>query len=118
MQRKMLKAKIHQAVITEANLNYVGSLTIDRNLLEAADILVNEYVEIYNINNGARLATYAIEGEPGKGEICLNGAAARMGEEGDKVIICTYCEVNEEEIKTHKPTVLVMNEDNTIKETI
>lgn len=112
----MLKSKIHQAVITEANLNYVGSLTIDEDLLADADILVNERVHVYNINNGARLDTYAIAGERGKGEICLNGAAARMGEEGDKIIICTYCNFDEEELANHKPTVLVMNPDNTVKE--
>jgi aspartate 1-decarboxylase len=112
----MLKSKIHQAVITQADLHYVGSLTIDEELLEKADILINEKVSVYNINNGSRLDTYAIKGERGKGDICLNGAAARLGHHGDPVIICTYCELDEQEIKTHKPTVLVMNPDNTIKE--
>ncbi len=116
MQRNMLKAKIHQAVITQADLNYVGSLTIDEDLLEAADILVNEKVAVYNISNGSRLETYAIKGERGKGEICLNGAAARWGHEGDQVIICTYCNVEENEVANHKPKVLVMNPDNTIKD--
>lgn len=115
MLRNMLKSKIHQAVITQADLDYVGSLTIDEDLLEKADILINERVEVYNINSGSRLATYAIPGERGNGDICLNGAAARLGHAGDKVIICTYCDLDEKEILNHKPTVLLMNEDNTIK---
>ena len=90
MLRYMLKSKIHRAVVSEANLNYVGSITIDEELLEAADIIENEKVTIVNINNGARFETYVITGERGSGAMCLNGAAARLVEPGDKIIIITY----------------------------
>lgn len=118
MLRTMMKAKIHRATVTEANLNYVGSITIDKNLLDALDILPNEKVQIVNNNNGARLETYVIEGAPGSGVICLNGAAARLVQEGDIVIIIAYVMMSDEEARTYKPRVAIMNENNQIKELI
>ena len=116
--RTMMNAKIHRARVTESNLNYVGSITIDSDILEAVDILPNEKVAIVNNNNGARFETYVIAGERGSGKICLNGAASRLVEVGDVVIIMTYAQLNEEEIKHHAPKVAVMNEDNVIIEMI
>lgn len=110
MFRTMMKAKIHRATVTEANLNYVGSITIDKNLLDALDILPNEKVQIVNNNNGARLETYVIEGAPGSGVICLNGAAARLVQEGDIVIIIAYAMMTDEEARTYKPRVAIMDE--------
>ncbi len=112
MRRTLLKSKIHRARITDADLNYEGSLTIDADLMEAADILLYEQIEIYNINNGARFATYAIAGPAGKGDICLNGAAARMGERGDLIIIATYSSYDEVEIAGHKPKIVFVNSKN------
>lgn len=100
MTRTMLKSKIHRATVTEANLEYEGSITIDSNLLKLADILPYERVEIYNCTNGARLATYAIEGEPGSGEICVNGAAAHLVKPLDVIIIATFVNVDDAEAKT------------------
>jgi aspartate 1-decarboxylase len=111
----MLKSKIHRATVTEANLNYMGSITIDKNLMDAAGILPNEKVQIVNNNNGARLETYVIEGERGSGVICLNGAAARLVQKGDSVIIICYCIVNEEEAKNIKTKVVFVDENNKIK---
>ncbi|MED1793801.1 aspartate 1-decarboxylase [Brevibacillus nitrificans] len=116
MFRTMMKAKIHRATVTEANLNYVGSITIDKNLLDALDILPNEKVQIVNNNNGARLETYVIEGAQGSGVICLNGAAARLVQEGDIVIIIAYAMMTDEEARTYKPRVAIMDEKNQIKE--
>lgn len=112
----MLKGKIHRATVTQAELNYVGSITIDKDLMEAAGILENEKVQIVNNNNGARLETYVIPGKRGSGIICLNGAAARCVQPGDKVIIIAYAQMSEEEAKGYKPKVVFMNDDNTIKE--
>jgi aspartate 1-decarboxylase len=112
MRRFMFKSKIHRATVTGADLNYEGSITIDRKLLELADILPYEKVDIYNITNGERFSTYVIPGEPGSGEICLNGAAARKVQKGDLVIIVSYCELEEEEIKEFKPTVVLVDEKN------
>lgn len=114
MLRYMLKSKIHRAVVTEADLNYVGSITIDKNLMEAADILENEKVTVVNNNNGQRFETYVIEGEAGSGIICLNGAAARLAVRGDVVIILTYTILEDEESKTHKPRLVYVNEKNEI----
>ena len=102
MIRTMLKSKIHRATVTEANVEYEGSVTIDRNLLEAADILPYERVEIYDCTNGNRLNTYAIEGEPGSGEICVNGAAAHLIKPHDLVIICSYVQVDDAECRSWK----------------
>ena len=112
MQRLMMKGKIHRATITEANLDYIGSLTVDEELLERADILPYEQVHVVNINNGERLVTYAITGERGSGVICLNGAAAHKGKEGDIVIIISYGECSDEEARTMKPKTVFVNEKN------
>ncbi|WP_411844131.1 aspartate 1-decarboxylase [Salinicoccus sp. HZC-1] len=114
MIRTMMNGKIHRAVVTEANLNYVGSITIDPVLLEAADILPNEKVQIVNNNNGERLETYVIEGERHSGEICLNGAAARRVQVGDVVIIISYVQMDEPELENHKPSVVIVDEENKI----
>ena len=115
MQIEMLYSKIHRATVTDANLNYVGSITIDEDLLDAAKMRVGQKVEILNINNGERFCTYIIRGERGKGDICLNGAAARKAHPGDKIIIVAYASYSEEELKNYKPTVVLMNEEsNTI----
>lgn len=107
-----MKSKIHRATVTEANLNYVGSITIDENLMETADLLENEKVQIVNNNNGARLETYVIPGPRGSGVICLNGAAARLVQPGDSVIIISYAVISQEELSSHKPTVVFVNEKN------
>lgn len=114
MIRTMMHSKIHRARVTESNLDYVGSITIDQNLLDAVDILPNEKVAIVNNNNGARFETYVIAGERGSGKICLNGAASGLVEVGDIVIIMTYVQLDEHELATHSPKVAVMNEHNAI----
>jgi aspartate 1-decarboxylase len=113
----MLKSKIHRAVVTQADLNYVGSITIDKNIMDAANIVENEKVTIVNNNNGQRFETYVIEGEAGSGIICLNGAAARLAVRGDIVIILTYTILNDEECQTHKPKLVFVDENNQIKKT-
>jgi aspartate 1-decarboxylase len=118
MQRTLCKSKIHRAVVTQAELYYEGSLTIDIDLMRQADILPYEKVQVVNINNGNRFETYAICGDPGSGTICLNGAAARLGHVGDEIIIITYAEYDEPEAKCHRPTVVLVDKDNRIKETI
>jgi len=110
----LLKAKIHRAVVKQADLDYVGSITIDSELLLESGILEYEKVEIADIDNGNRFETYAIAGEAGSGIICLNGAAARCVNEGDKIIIMAYAQMTTEEAKTHKPTVLFVDQDNKI----
>lgn len=112
MFRHMMKSKIHRATVTEANLNYVGSITIDEDLMEAADLLENEKVQIVDNNNGSRLETYVIPGPRGSGVICLNGAAARLVQPGDTVIIISYAMLSSEELAAHKPTVVFVDEDN------
>ena len=112
MQLTMMKSKIHRAVITDAELDYEGSLSIDKNLMEKAHIYSHEKVQVVNLSNGERFETYAIEAPPGSGEICLNGAAARLGLKGDKVIIITYCLLDEAEAKTHKPIVVQVDSNN------
>jgi aspartate 1-decarboxylase len=114
--RIMLKSKIHQARVTHANIYYEGSISIDKNLMEAADILPFEQVHVLNINNGARFETYAIEAEAGSGEIGIQGAAARLASAGDTVIILTYCNVDEAEVRRHHPTRVYVNEKNVITE--
>ncbi|WP_425059753.1 Aspartate 1-decarboxylase [Sporomusa carbonis] len=116
MQRTMLKSKIHRATVTEACLNYVGSITIDQNLLDAADIFINEKVQIVNNNNGARLETYVIPGERGSGVICLNGAAARLVQPGDNIIIISYVQIDNTEARSYKPTIVFVDGDNKITE--
>lgn len=114
MQRFMMKSKIHRACITEANLNYVGSITIDRDLMDAADIWANEKVQIVDNNNGSRFETYVIEGERGSGVICVNGAAARLVQPGDVIIIISYGMMEESEARTYKPTVVMVGEGNKV----
>jgi len=114
MLRQMMKSKLHRATVTEANLNYVGSVTIDSDLLDLVDILPDEKVQIVNNNNGARFETYAIPGPRGSGVICLNGAAARLVQPGDKVIIIAYGYVTNEEAKRHKPKVAILDESNSV----
>jgi aspartate 1-decarboxylase len=116
MHRTMCKGKIHRATVTQANLNYIGSITIDQDLLEAADIYPYEKVQVVNITNGARLETYAIAGARGSGVICLNGAAARLTAEGDIVIIISYGEYDENEIRSLVPQVVFVDEENHITE--
>ncbi|MDU0461709.1 aspartate 1-decarboxylase [Staphylococcus ureilyticus] len=118
MIKTMMNGKIHRARVTEANLNYVGSITIDRNILDAVDILPNEKVAIVNNNNGERLETYVIEGERNSRKICLNGAAARLVQVNDIIIIMSYVQVTAEEALNHSPKVALMNEDNEIIEMI
>ncbi len=112
MFRIMMKGKIHRARVTEANVDYEGSITIDSDLMKAADILPYELVHVVDIDNGVRLETYAIEGEPGSGTICVNGAAARLIHEGDLVIIISYCHVADEEARSITPKVVKVNAAN------
>lgn len=114
MQLTMLKGKIHRAVVKQAELNYVGSITIDPKLMEAAGILEYEQVQIVDVENGNRFETYTIDGEPGSGMICLNGAAARQVQVGDHVIIMAYCQMDAKEAADHKPKVVFVDEDNHI----
>lgn len=118
MFRMMMNSKLHRATVTEADLNYVGSITIDSELLDAAGMYPNEKVHVVNNNNGARFETYIIAGDPGSGVICVNGAAARLVQRGDVVIILSYVYVTEEEARTHEPTVLIMDEDNKVQQVI
>ena len=112
MEIEVLKSKIHRAVITEANLNYVGSLTLDEDLMEAANVIEYEKVQSVNVNNGTRIETYLIKGKRGSGVCCLNGPAARQGAVGDVVIIISYATLNFEKAKTFKPWVVLPKEGN------
>ena len=112
----MLKGKLHRAVVTQAELNYVGSVTVDPDLLEAANILEYERVEIADVENGNRFATYTIYGERGSGMLCLNGAAARQVSVGDHIIMMCYAQMDSKEAKTHRPHVVFVDEENHIKE--
>ena len=112
MQIEVLKSKIHRAVITEANLNYVGSITIDEDLVDAANIIENEKVQVVNVNNGERLVTYVIRGKRGSGICCLNGPAARRGMVGDVVVVISYASMDFEEAKKFKPWVIFPKEGN------
>lgn len=114
MVRNMLKSKIHRAQVTDANLHYEGSITVDADLLEAADILEYEMVHVLNVNTGARFETYAIEGPRGSGVVCLNGAAARLASRDDTVIILTYTPMEEEKARSHKPLKVYVNQANRI----
>ncbi len=110
----MLYSKIHRATVTDANLNYVGSITIDEELMEASHLRVGQKVDIVNINNGERFQTYVIKGKAGSKDMCLNGAAARKVEIGDKIIVIAYASYNESELETYKPTVVIVDEKNNI----
>ena len=115
MQIEVLKSKIHRAVITEANLNYVGSITIDEDLMDASNIIENEKVEVLNVNNGERFETYAIKGKRGSGQICLNGPAARKAMVGDIVIVVSYAAMDFEDAKKFKPFVIFPETNNKLK---
>ncbi|MBX5483213.1 MAG: aspartate 1-decarboxylase [Myxococcaceae bacterium] len=117
MRRILFKSKIHRCTVTQADLDYEGSVTIDRTLMTAADILPYEKVAIWNVTRGTRLETYALEGESGSGVICVNGAAAHLNHPGDKVIIATFAEVEDAEARNWKPTVVFVDEKNRIVET-
>ncbi|MFV0481953.1 MAG: aspartate 1-decarboxylase [Campylobacteraceae bacterium] len=112
MNIEMLYSKIHRATVTDANLNYVGSITIDRVLMDAARLIVGQKVDVVNINNGARISTYVIEGAPNSGTICLNGAAARQVQQGDLVIVIAYASMDLEEAKNYKPAVILVDDKN------
>ena len=114
MHLSMLKRKIHRAVITQAELNYVGSVTIDEDLMDAAGLIEYEHVHIVNVNSGSRIETYVIAGERGSGVICLNGAAARSGQKGDLVIIMAYADMTPEEAKSCRPKVVFVGDKNEI----
>ncbi|SEA62412.1 L-aspartate 1-decarboxylase [Thalassobacillus cyri] len=118
MYLTMMKAKIHRARVTEANLNYVGSITIDQDIIEEVGILPHEKVQIVNNNNGARLETYVIAGERGSGVVCLNGAAARLVQPEDVIIIVSYAMLSQEELADFKPKIALMDEDNQVKQVI
>ena len=113
MFRTMLKSKIHRATVTEARLDYVGSITIDRELMELANIVPYEKVLVADVDNGARLETYAIEGAPGSGVMCMNGAAAHLVKRGDKIIVMSFADYDEDEVRTHKPVAIFVDESNT-----
>ncbi|ACJ33504.1 aspartate 1-decarboxylase [Anoxybacillus sp. LAT_35] len=118
MFRTLMNAKIHRARVTEANLNYVGSITIDEDILDAVGMVPNEKVQIVNNNNGARFETYIIPGERGSGVFCLNGAAARLVQKDDIIIVISYVLVPEEKLTSHRPKIAIMDEHNRIKELI
>jgi len=114
MNITMLYSKLHRATVTDANLNYVGSITIDQNLLDAVNMRVGQKIDIVNVNNGERFSTYIIPGERDKGDICLNGAAARKVHKGDKIIIIAYASMTEEEADAHQPKIVILDDDNSI----
>jgi aspartate 1-decarboxylase len=114
MNITMLYSKLHRATVTDANLNYVGSITVDQDLLDAADMLVGQKIDIVNVNNGERFSTYIIPGERGKGDICLNGAAARKVHKGDKIIIIAYATMSRAEAGVLKPKIIILDDDNAI----
>ena len=114
MLLEFLYSKIHRATVTDANLNYVGSITVDENILDKANLAEGQKVDILNINNGERFQTYILAGKRGNKDFCLNGAAARKVQTGDKIIIVTYAQMTEEEIKNHRPTIVQVGENNEI----
>ncbi len=114
LDRNMFKSKIHRATVTEANLEYEGSITIDADLMDAAEMLPYEEVHVWDLNNGSRLVTYTLPGPRGTGTICVNGAAAHMVKPGDKVILATFARMSEEEARTHQPKVVLVDEDNAV----
>lgn len=114
----MFRTKIHRATVTEAELYYEGSITIDKNLLDAADILPHEKVQVVNLNNGSRLETYTLEAPAGSGTICLNGPAARLGTIGDEIIIIAYTNMTDEEAKLHKPRIVLVDKQNRVSKII
>jgi aspartate 1-decarboxylase len=117
MRLSMFKSKIHRATVTEANTDYEGSLTLDQDLMDAADMLPWEQVHVWDVDNGARLVTYLLPGPRGSGMVCINGAAAHLIKPGHKVILATYTQMNEDEARNHRPTVILVDESNRIRET-
>src|SRR5258707_11528882 len=115
MRRFMMKSKLHRATVTETNVDYEGSLTIDADLLEAADILPHEQIHVWDVTNGARLVTYALPGERGSGAMCVNGAGAHLIKTGDTIIIATYAELEDAEARLHQPLVAFLDGENRIK---
>jgi aspartate 1-decarboxylase len=118
MRRTMMKSKLHRATVTQADLHYVGSLTLDRDLMDAADLLPNEKIQVVDIDNGARLETYVIPGERGSGVVCMNGAAARLVSPGDLVIIISYAELEDAEAQTWEPRAVLVDENNRVDRTM
>ena len=116
MTREMLRAKVHRIKVTERNVEYEGSLTLDVDLMKACEMVPYERIDVYDIDNGNRFSTYLIEGRPGGGECCVNGAAAHLVELGDKLIICAYAGVDETEVRDHRPKVVLVADDNSIRE--
>lgn len=114
MLRSVLKSKIHRATVTDADLHYEGSVSIDEDLLEAADLLPNEHVHVWDVTNGNRFETYALKGKRGSGTVCINGAAAHLAKKGDIVIITTFALLDEKELKKHQPQVILVNAQNKI----
>ncbi|HKZ13859.1 MAG TPA: aspartate 1-decarboxylase [Solirubrobacterales bacterium] len=114
MQRQMLKSKIHRATVTDCDVDYIGSITIDTELMAGADLMVNEQVHVWDIDNGSRFVTYAIEGEPGSGAVRVNGAAARLVNEGDKVIVASFASYDERDLETYDPVVVHVDAQNRI----
>lgn len=115
MLRKLLKSKLHRATLTRADLHYEGSLGVDEELMQAAGLLPNEAVHVWNVNNGSRLQTYVVPAPAGSGEVCLYGSAARKGQPGDVVIIAAFCWMEDEEARTHRPNVVLLGEGNRVK---
>src|SRR5262245_46877169 len=116
MLREMLRAKVHRATVTETNVNYEGSLTLDASLMKAAGMIPYERIDVYNADSGTRFSTYLIEGEPGSGVVCVNGAAAHLARPGERIIVATYAAFSPEEIATHRPTVVLVDSANRVKE--
>ena len=116
MNRQMLRSKIHRISVTECNVEYEGSLTLDANLMHRAGMVPYERVDVYNVDNASRFSTYLIEGQPGSGECCVNGAAARLVGMGDKLILASYATVEEEHVPTHQPRIVLVGENNRVKE--
>ena len=116
MQRQMLRAKIHRIAVTERDVEYEGSLTLDSDLMQAASLLPFERIDVYDITNGSRFSTYVIEGPPGSGACCVNGAAARLVEKGDKLILAAYAAIDENDVRQHRPQVVVIGERNRVRE--
>ena len=114
MRRELLRAKIHRATVTDTNVEYEGSLTLDRDLMHAAGLVPFERIDVYNVNNAARFSTYIIEGEPGSGTVCVNGAAARLAAAGDKIIVAAYGSYDETELTGHQPIVILLDARNRI----
>jgi aspartate 1-decarboxylase len=116
MKREMLRAKVHRITVTERNVEYEGSLTLDVDLMKACEMVPYERIDVYDIDNGSRFSTYLIEGPAGSGACCVNGAAAHLVELGDKLILCAYAAVDESEVRAHRPKVVLVNDDNEIRE--